>query len=114
MFEGIETYIEPSQYAAQLSLSICTYNFGTLSSVGNILLLGDIFFQGYIITFDKIHSQIGFKGNLGLVQNVMPNGSQLYGYVSMGVISLAILIGLFAYCSLDQYIIRKQINLTEL
>ena len=101
IFEGIEVYIQPSQYVGQLSTTICTYNFGTLSTVSEILL-GDIFFQGYIVTFDKLNSQLGFKGDLALVQNVFMNGSQLFGYISMGWIGLAILLGLCAYCSLDQ------------
>lgn len=94
-------YIQPSQYVGTLSTTICTYNFGTLSTVSEILL-GDIFFQGYIVTFDKLNSQLGFKGDLALVQNVFKKGSQLFGYISMGWIGLAILVGLIAYCSLDQ------------
>jgi hypothetical protein len=78
MFTGIETYIYPSQYVESLTNSICTYNFGTLGTVQQILL-GDTFFRGYIITFDKINSQIGFKGDLGVVKNVFPSASVLYG-----------------------------------
>lgn len=58
--------------------------------------------MGYIVTFDKLNSQLGFKGDLRLVQDVFPKGSQMYGYISMGLIGLAILLGLCAYCSLGQ------------
>lgn len=63
MFEGIETYIQPNQYTTNNTQS-CTYNFGTLQTVSEVLL-GDIFFQGYTITFNKLTSTIGFSGNLG-------------------------------------------------
>ena len=112
IFEGIQAYIQPSQYTQQLTKTICTYNFGTLGTVGSILLLGDIFFQQYIITFNKLSSQIGFKGNLGPIQNVMPNG-KLYGYISMGIISFMILFGLAVFCQLDQYTSKKQYLMDE-
>jgi hypothetical protein len=56
IFEGIEVFIQPSQYVGPLTTTMCTYNFGTLSTVGSIVLLGDIFFQGYIVTFNKLTS----------------------------------------------------------
>jgi hypothetical protein len=113
----VVVYIEPSQYTASLNLlgTVCTYNFGTLSSVGSILLLGDIFFQGYIITFDKPNSRVGFKGNLGQVQNVFLGGSVMFGYIWMGVIGLAILIGLFGFCLLDKDVPQPYaIDITDL
>jgi len=32
-------------------------------------LLGDIFFRGYIVTFDKPNARIGFAGNLNKLQS---------------------------------------------
>jgi hypothetical protein len=113
LFEGMQMYIHPSQYARPVPFTngICTYDFGTLSDVGSILLLGDIFFQQYIVTFNKLTSQVGFKGNFGPMQNVIPQGGQLYGYVSMGIISLAILIGIGTFCALEKYVPRKALSI---
>lgn len=100
LFEGIQTYIYPQQYIGQ-TLTGCTYNFGTLSTVSQILL-GDIFFSGYIITFDKPQSKIGFKGDLTLIDNVFSNNSIIWGYISMGIIGFCILIGLVAFCAIGK------------
>jgi hypothetical protein len=69
MFEGIEVYIDQYSYMSQVSASQCTYLFGVISTVQNILL-GDIFFRKYVITFDKLNQQIGFYGNINFLQNV--------------------------------------------
>lgn len=68
MFQGIEVYIEPSQYMSKYN-SRCTYLFNTMSTVSSILL-GDIFFRNYIITFDKLNKRLGFVGNIGLIKSI--------------------------------------------
>lgn len=57
-FEGAKTYIYNSNYTVG-----CNAMFGPISDVGGILL-GDTFMRNYIVTFDKEHSQMGFKGYL--------------------------------------------------
>ena len=42
---------------------MCTYLFGSISGFGQILL-GDIFFRNYVITFDKDNRRIGFSGDV--------------------------------------------------
>jgi len=51
--------INSTQYAYNITTDTCTYLFGSIPGFEEILL-GDIFFRGYIVTFDKINSQIGF------------------------------------------------------
>jgi hypothetical protein len=45
------------------------------------------------------------------VQNVFTKGGQLYGYISMGLISLAILIGIGTFCSLEKYVPRPSYSI---
>jgi hypothetical protein len=62
MFVGIITKIYPKNYTDNVTNpGYCTLLFDTLGDVDNILL-GDIFFRNYIITFDKGNQQIGFYG----------------------------------------------------
>lgn len=60
-FTNVEVFIEPADYTINVSAGVCSYLFGSISTVSEILL-GDIFFRNYIITFDKPNSQIGFSG----------------------------------------------------
>ncbi len=40
----------------------CQVNFQSLDDVGSILL-GDIFFRQYVVSFDKFDGLVGFYGN---------------------------------------------------
>jgi len=61
------------------------------------LLLGDIFFQGYNITFDKPNQQVGFSGSIGFLTLVTPLGRNLGQYVMLGLIIMIGLIGIIAF-----------------
>ena len=98
-FEGVQVNIQPQQYIKQLDTKYCTINFGTISTVPEILL-GDIFFQQYVITFDKLNSQIGLMGNLQVLQNVFPDGN-LFSYIFIGIMGLLVLISTIVYCKIE-------------
>ena len=71
-FTNVEVYIEPEDYTFNGGNNLCTYLFGTISGFDQILL-GDIFFRNYIVTFDKTTSQIGFAGqNITNVTGLTP------------------------------------------
>jgi hypothetical protein len=103
MFEGIEVYIDQYSYMSQVSASQCTYLFGVLSTVQNILL-GDIFFRQYVITFDKLNQQIGFYGNINFLQNVELNGGDTVGYAMLGTVGLLFFMAVAAYCVLGSFV----------
>jgi hypothetical protein len=73
MFNGIQVTIQQNEYMGLTETGQCTYQFGTISSVSE-LLLGDIFFRNYVITFDKRNKRIGFAGNLDLLDSTLLKG----------------------------------------
>jgi hypothetical protein len=44
----------------------------------------------------------------------MPQGSKIYGYASLGLISATILIGIMTFCHLERYITHTSIDITNL
>ena len=40
------------------------------------------------------------------MQNVIPQWGQLYGYINLGIISLAIVVGIGAFCALEKFVPR--------
>ena len=75
---------------------LCTYNFGSIGGISE-LLLGDIFFRNYIITFDKLNNQVGFAGNSILpISSSFTQTDEILGWVLMGTVGLVILLGLIA------------------
>jgi hypothetical protein len=104
LFDGIQVYIQALQYAVYLDsfMTQCTYNFGTLSTVANQLLLGDTFFQSYDITFNKLTQQVGFSGNVDNLTKIIPLGRNEAQYILLGIlILLGIFGGLSFYCMND-------------
>jgi hypothetical protein len=87
-------YINANQYTSVINAQNCSYNFGVLSTVPNILL-GDIFFRGYTISFDKPNAQIGFYGNMTII-NLSGRGFFLTSqYVMCGLIFCLGIYGMF-------------------
>ena len=60
-----------------------------------LLILGDVFFRQYNVSFSKINNQIGFQGN---TQNVSFNNINIfiYGeYILLGIIIIVLIYGIF-------------------
>jgi len=106
-FNSVEVYIYPSQYTAQ-SDGICYPMFGSISGFSQILL-GDIFFRGYIITFDKLNSQIGFtSNNLTPSTPVNFNTSTIIGWILYAILLLLIIMGITISCHISSFISSLQ------
>jgi hypothetical protein len=106
MLQGIEVYIDPSSYMSTLNNRQCTYLFGVLDTVSN-LLLGDIFFRNYVITFDKLNSRIGFAGNINFEQNVALQGGDTVGYALLGIAGLLFIMSAALFCALDKFVAQR-------
>ena len=65
IFTEVKVFIDPEDYIAEVIPGMCTYLFGSIDGF-NQILLGDIFFRNYIVTFDKKNQRIGFSGDLHL------------------------------------------------
>lgn len=99
-FYGVEVYIEPDQYKQVISNDVCTFLFGSISSISEILL-GDIFFRSYIITFDKENSQIGFSGNTQALPVISSSLNNALGWGLMGLLGVIVLFGFAVACCLE-------------
>ncbi len=60
MFIGAEVYVPGSAYQNDLGNGFCQVEIQVLS-VG-VIILGDTFFRGYTISFDRMNSRVGFNG----------------------------------------------------
>jgi hypothetical protein len=83
MFLGAEVYVPGNAYQIQADNGYCMVGLETLSTVSEIIL-GDIFFRGYTITFDMANQRIGFYGNFKLVNIIDPKYFILIQYISCG------------------------------
>jgi len=81
--------------------------FGVLDTVPNILL-GDIFFRNYVITFDKLNQQIGFSGKINFLQNIQLGGGDIAGYALLGIAGLLFVMSTVAFCALGKFVAQKQ------
>jgi len=79
----VEVSINSTQYAYNITTDTCTYLFGSIPGFEEILL-GDIFFRGYIVTFDKTNSQIGFNRQ-GARASPISDTQKSLSYAIMGV-----------------------------
>jgi hypothetical protein len=104
-FRNVEVYIDPIDYTATVGSGLCTYNFGSISGISE-LLLGDIFFRNYIITFDKLNNQVGFAGDsiVPVDNSSFSDIDEVLGWILMGTVGLVILIGLIACCCIESSI----------
>ena len=60
-FTELTVFIDPEDYTAKVGSGFCTYLFGSINGFSQILL-GDIFFRNYVVTFDKENKRLGFSG----------------------------------------------------
>lgn len=69
----------------QAGTGYCYVQLNDLATLSDAILLGDVLFNQYIITFDKINGQIGFNGNTKVVPIEGGNSSFAVGeYVLFG------------------------------
>ncbi len=61
MFIGVEVYVPGSGYKNPVGGGFCQVEIQTLPTVSQIIL-GDTFLRGYIISFDRLNTRVGFYG----------------------------------------------------
>ena len=62
------------------------------SSASSLLILGDVFFRSYIVTFDKANSQIGFYGNTTLIETVGVSFFALSQYIMVPILGILVIL----------------------
>lgn len=97
-FQGVQVFIDPLQYQQTISSGVCTILFGSIGGISEILL-GDIFFRKYIVTFDKQNSQIGFSSSSLIPVPVMSwNIQEILGWALVVLVGMVAIVGLVASC----------------
>jgi hypothetical protein len=93
MFLGAEVYIPGSAYQFSSGNGYCQVGLQVLSG-SDMLILGDIFFRGYTITFDNPNQRIGFYGRTKPVYLYDPYYFVISQYILCGAMIFLTFVGI--------------------
>lgn len=91
-------YVQGPAYKNAVSGGYCQVLLQTLNSL-DLIILGDVFFRGYTISFDRINTRVGFYGQTTKVYtfDYMYFNYIQYILCGLGIILASTGIGLWLY-----------------
>lgn len=77
-------YVPGAAYQNPVGNGTCQVLLQTLTTVSQIIL-GDVFFRQYTISFDRIDTQVGFYGKITQINKFDPSYFNIIQYIMCGL-----------------------------
>lgn len=94
MFIGVQVFIPGPAYQTPSGNGFCQVSIQSLTTVGQLIILGDVFFREYIVSFDRVNAKVGFYGNTAPVYVFDPDYFVVLQYVVCGAVFVLAIVGI--------------------